>query len=222
MLLRPVVFCTLVEFQHRTAGHARRISPCCAEFFSPVSCVPWNHPCTPVCLVALIHAVAGPSRSMTFSGRPYGPAHSTPNYVRTAPGGRAAPRARCYVPALSEPPRLPAPRARVRSPTIIRDRVGHGCFWATASRDFLSASSRGALGGHCLLAATVSARYRPWGIVTSFRARTPSRRRSLREGTCPPLQSIFTLRAHLGIQLNALGQNRCRNARPLGPAVGRG
>ena len=57
--------------------------------------------------------------------------------------------------------------------------------------------------------------------MTSFRARTPSRHHSLREGTLSP-PSGFTLRVHAFIPLNALGQNRCWSAGPRGPAVGCG
>ncbi len=167
--------------------------------------MPWNHPCPTrlscrtdpcSCRSSTQHGIlrpalrAGPLRAELR-------AHGT--------GGTCRLRARCYVPALSEPPRLPALLARVCSPTVRRDRVGHGCFWGTASRDFLSARSRGALGGPGSLAATVWARYRPGGVVISFRARTPSLCRSLRKGTCPPLRPVFTLRAHLSIPLNALG-----------------
>ena len=72
------------------------------------------------------------------------PAHSAPDYVRTAPGGTCRPREPLLRPGAQRAASLPCPVGSGRSQFVRRDRR---LLLGTTSRDFSSARSRGARGG---------------------------------------------------------------------------
>ena len=145
------------------------------------------------------HSSAGPA------GRP------TPRRATCARHrGTCRPRARFYVPALSELPRSPAP-------------LGPGPLDVRPPRPRGSRLLLGPRSARRLLCGLVAGP----GVVTFFRARTPSRRRSLRGGDVfAPSGLVFTFHAQTRHPVKcprAKQVQDCwatgpgRRARPLGP-----
>ena len=142
---------------------------------------------------------------MAFFGRPCGPAHSAPYYVRTAPGD-VPPPGPLLRPGAQQAASLPGPAGSGplddRSPRPRRSRLFLG---PRLARRLLCGLVAG-LGGRDLLPGSDAkpASFAPGGdVIAPF-----------------GLSSRSTLK--LGIPLNALRQNRCKTAGPQGPADGRG